>query len=65
MDRAHQVYPSSSECMVVLFDLRIPGAAERLGREHAAWRDSADVERLDAAHAVLVMRPGGALRVPR
>ena len=47
----------------VLFDYRYPGAADRLRRECSGWRGFANVEKLDAEHDVLMIRPGGALRV--
>jgi hypothetical protein len=43
---------------VVLFDLREPGAAERLHRERAAWAEAGDLEALDVNHYVLIVRPG-------
>jgi hypothetical protein len=63
MDRAKQLYPSSSECMVVLFDLRLPGTTERLHRERAAWQEQSDIEALDQNHFVLIVQPGGARRL--
>lgn len=47
---------------LVVFDIRIPGAAKRLVSEGAAWRGQAHVELLDPYHAVLVVRAGGAAR---
>lgn len=38
---------------------------EYLERELKAWVGSATVERLDQDHAVLIIRPGGALNLPR
>jgi len=61
MDRANRLYPSSYECLIILYDLQFPGKAERLDRECAGWGGSAHVEQLDARYAVLVIRPGGAL----
>ena len=65
MDRANQLYANSSECIVVLFDLRLPGTTERLHRERAAWREHSDIETLDENHFVLIVRPGGARRLTR
>ena len=65
MDRARQLYPNSSEYLVVLFDLRLPGTAERLHRERAAWQEHSEVETLDQDHFVLIVRPGGARRLTR
>jgi hypothetical protein len=52
------VYPSHPECLVVLFDLREPGAAEMLGQERALWPEYTEVEVLDEVHAAVIRRPG-------
>src|SRR5215207_4669124 len=57
------LYPSSSQHIIVLFDLRLPGTAERLDRERAAWQAQSDVEALDENHFVLLVRPDGARRL--
>jgi hypothetical protein len=49
--------------MIVLFDLRIPSAVERLHRERAAWQEQSDIEALDEDHFILIVRPGGAQRL--
>ena len=59
------LYPSSSEYIIVLFDLRLPGTVHRLDRERAAWQAQSDIEALDENHFVLLVRPGGARRLPR
>ncbi len=46
---------------VAIFDTRLPGVAERLHRERAAWRGDAELEALDPDHFVLIARAGGAL----
>jgi hypothetical protein len=60
----HPVYAApcapNERCLLVLFDLRCPGAEQRLRRELAAWRGFAVTEKLHDHHAVLVVRPGGA-----
>jgi len=61
MNRTNQISLNDSASIVVLFDLRYPGARERLAREHAAWGGSATGEQLDTGHAALIIRPGGAL----
>ena len=50
--------PNSGESTLVLFDLRIPGVADRLHRERAAWQERSDIEALDGDHFVLIVRPG-------
>jgi hypothetical protein len=65
MDRAKQLYPSSSQCMVVLFDLRLPGVADRLHRERAAWQGQSDIEALDENPFALIVKAGGTLRLAR
>lgn len=59
------LHPSSSEYMIVLFDLRLPGTADRLERERAAWQVQSDIQVLDENHVVLLVRPGGARRLTR
>lgn len=57
-----EFYPGSRVEVWTVFDVRIPGAAERLHRERAAWAEDADLEALDPDHFVLVVRPGAARR---
>ncbi len=54
------LYPNAPEYIVVLFDVRIPGVAERLHSERAAHREFGDIEALDRDHYALIVRPGGA-----
>jgi hypothetical protein len=56
-------YPIEKTAVIVLFDLRVPGAAKQLHLERAAWQEQADMEALDEDHFVLIVRPGGALRL--
>ncbi len=56
---ARQLYPNPTESIVVVYDVRVPGAADRLHGDRAVWRESGDVEALDEHHYVLVVRPGG------
>ena len=65
MDRARQLYPSSSDCLIYFYDLRCPGATESLDLVCDGFGGSAHVEYLDAVHAMLVIRPGGALGAHR
>ena len=51
--------------MIVLFDLRLPGTADRLDRERAAWQAQSDIEALDENHFVLLVWPGGARRLTK
>lgn len=55
-----RVYPKPAESIVVLYDVRIPGAADRFHEQRAAWRERGDVEALDQHHFMLIVRPGGA-----
>ena len=57
------LYPSSSNYVLVLFNLRLPGTADRLERERAAWQAQSDIEVLGENHVVLLARPGGARRL--
>ncbi len=64
MDRAATpLYPNAPSCLIEVFDVRIPGAAERLYSERAAWGEFGNIETLDKDHFVFVMRPGGARRL--
>jgi hypothetical protein len=60
----YEFYPTREAEVAVLFDLRIPGVAERLHRERAVWQEDAEIEALDQDHFVLMVRPGGARRLP-
>lgn len=60
-----EFYPSKESEIWALFDIRIPGAAERLNRERAAWQAAAGLIFVDPNHAVLIIRPGGAERLTR
>jgi len=57
------LYRNTPECILVLFDVRIPGVGERLHRERATWTERGDIEALDQDHFVLIIRPGGARRL--
>jgi hypothetical protein len=55
-----RVYKVVRKCLIVLIDLRRPGAKQRLRRELVAWRGFARAERLFDGRIVLVIQPGGA-----
>lgn len=55
-----KVYPKPTESILILYDVRLPRAADRFHEERAAWRERGDVEALDQNHYVLIIRPGGA-----
>jgi len=59
----HKAYRRGAEFTLILFDLRIPGAAERFHRERWAWAEAGEVEMLDQDHPVLIVRPGSARRL--
>ena len=58
-----QSYPNKRQSMWILFDLRIPGVAERLHRERAAWQEHSEIEILDKDHFVLIINAGGVRRL--
>ena len=58
-----QSYPNEQQSMWILFDLRIPGVAERLHRERAAWQERSEIESLDKNHFVLIINAGGVRRL--
>jgi hypothetical protein len=55
-----KVDPKPTESIVILYDVRLPGAADRLHEGRAAWRECGDVEALDQNHYVLIIRSGEA-----
>jgi hypothetical protein len=57
-----RAYRRGAVFTLVVFDLRIAGAAERFHRERWAWAEAGDVEMLDEDHPVLIVRPGSARR---
>lgn len=58
------IQDSSPETLVV-FDCRERGVEERLLRERHAWGSSATTESLGYGRVALIVRPGGALELPR
>lgn len=52
--------PDNRPYELVVFEIRAPGVVERLLSERAAWGEDATVELLDADHAALIVRAGGA-----
>ena len=55
--------PGKDPYELVVFDVRTPGAVERLLSERAAWGEDAVVELLDPDHVALIVRAGGAARM--
>ena len=60
---SERAYRNRAEFTLVLFDLRIPGAAESFQRERWAWAEAENVEMLDEDHPVLIVQPGSARRL--
>ena len=60
----HQLYNEPLEILVA-FDLRVPGSRSLLSAFRRAWGSSATTESLGYGRAVLIVRPGGALRLAR
>ena len=56
------LYPDRRSYELAIYDIRIPGTAERLHRERAAWQQS-EIEAIDKDHFVLTVYPGGARRL--
>lgn len=63
MTTAADLHPDNRPYELVVFDIRAPGVVERLLSERAAWGEDAAVELLDADHAALIVRAGGAARM--
>ena len=51
-------YHGSRPETLAIFDLRIPGVAERLHRERAAWQGASELEALGPDHLILIIRAG-------
>ena len=60
----HQLYNEPLEILVA-FDLRVPGSRSLLSAFRRAWGPCATVEDLGHGRVVLIVRPGGALELPR
>jgi hypothetical protein len=58
-----EFYPERETEVRILFDLRIPGSAERIHRERGLWQERSDIEALDIDHFILVIRPDAAVQV--
>ena len=58
-----RVYRASQVITLIIFDLRIPGAAEPFHRERWACAEAGNVEMLDEDHAVLIIRTGMSWRL--
>ena len=63
MSRAILLYPDSSECIWVLYDLRDLADCERLHTARALLQEDSDLESLGPDHAVRKVFPGGAVRL--
>jgi hypothetical protein len=61
-DPATALYATDPRCLMFLFDLRRPGALQRLRRQLSAWHGCARAEWVADGCVVLVVRPGGAAR---
>lgn len=51
--------------IIVMYEVGSASAEERLEQDLKAWVGSATVERLDPDHALMIIRPGGALNLLR
>ena len=56
----HLLYLNHPKCLVSVFDLREPSAAQMLIRERALWPRYTEVEILGEGHAAVIRRPGWA-----
>ena len=57
------LYPDRRSYELVVYDFRIPGVAERMHRERAAWQGQSEIEAIDKDHFVLIVYAGGARRL--
>jgi hypothetical protein len=58
-------YPNEAENIAEVYDVRVPGVAARFELARLAWGEDGSVEVLDVDHPVLIVRPGGAMRLLR
>ena len=58
-----EFYCASETESLILFYVRIAGAAKPLHRERRAWQENADIKSVDEDHFVLIIRPGAAGRL--
>jgi hypothetical protein len=59
----HKLYPSRTETIWVLFDLRDLAACEMLHEQRAVWQEFSDVAPLGPDHMVLILFAGAALEL--
>jgi hypothetical protein len=59
----HKDYRRDAEFTLIVFDLRIPGGAQRFHHERRAWAEAGDAEMLEEDHPVLIVQPGSAWRL--
>jgi hypothetical protein len=55
-----QLYTNSRSSILVIFDIRIPGTAERLLKLHDILQEYTDIDAIDEHHFVLEIWPGAA-----
>jgi hypothetical protein len=56
-------YSTERQSILAIFDLRDRSAVKSLHLQRGALRELGDLEFIDADHAVLIARPGGARRL--
>jgi hypothetical protein len=57
------LYLNHPECLVVLFDLRYPGASEAVHRLRDVWQADSDLEALSPDHMLVYLFPGTERRI--
>jgi hypothetical protein len=60
-----ELYPTTLECIWVLYDLRDPQTCEHLQKQRATWRELSDLAALGPDHKVLMLFACGAGSVTR
>ncbi len=58
-----QLYASDPECIVILYDLRDPGACEQVHRLRAVWQADSGLEALGPDHMIVFLFPGATRRL--
>ncbi len=63
MLRAKQSYQNDDRCILLLFDLRDPGACEQIHRLRASWQANSILEALGPDHMIVLLFPGATQRL--
>jgi hypothetical protein len=63
MLRANPSYQNDDRCILLVVDLREPGASEQVHHLRAVWQAESDLESLGPDHMVVILFPGATQRI--